>query len=132
MVIVCFVVFAHQLCGSDQQHCCAQHYIEKNAKYYKPLWIGRDTWIGGDTFSIPVNQIKLTGVRVPVYVALLDTKGIGIYCWNLFKPHRMDIEDSINGPGLPIYPFTVKHTEMAPESHTRNHDIWMHWDLEFC
>ena len=77
-----FCAIAHQLYGTDQQHSqlhlILQDIIEKNAMHYEPLWIGKDT------FSTHVNQIKLTGVwgtqvelqatsdlvGVPVYVAL--------------------------------------------------------------
>ena len=80
-----FRAIAHQLYGSDQQHSqlwlTLQEVIEKNSKDYKPLWIGKDT------FSTHVNQIKLAGVwgtqvelqvtsdllDVPVYIALLNT-----------------------------------------------------------
>ena len=123
---------SHQLYGSDQQHSqlrlTLQEIIEKNAKHYKPLWMGKDT------FSTHVNQIKLTGVwgtqvelqaasdlfGVPVYVALLNTKGI--YCWNLFKPRRVDNENPINGLSLPIYPFTVKQIEIAPNNMHNHYD----------
>ena len=87
---------------------------------------------GKDTFSTHVNQIKRTGVwgtqvelqatsdlvGVPVYVALLNTKGI--YCWNLFKPRKIDKEDPINGLSIPVYPFTVRHIEIA-QNNMHNH-----------
>ena len=79
-----------------------------------------------------MNQIKLAGVwdtqvelqatsdlvGVPVYVALFNTKGL--FCWNLFKPRRMDIEDTINGLSQPTFPFTVKHIEIA-QNNMHNH-----------
>ena len=79
-----------------------------------------------------MNQIKLTGVwgtqvelqatsdlvGIPVYVALFNTKGL--YCWSLFKPRRMDIEDTINGLSQPTSPFTVKHIEIA-QNNMHNH-----------
>ena len=125
-----FRAIAHQLYGSDQQHSqlhlALQDVIEKNAKHYEPVWIGKNT------FSTHVNQIKLTGVwgtqvelqatsdlvGVPVYVALFNTKGL--YCWKLFKPRRMDIEDTINGLSQPTFPFTVKHIEIA-QNNMHNH-----------
>lgn len=125
-----FRAIAHQLYGLDQQHSqlrlTLQEVIDKNIKHYEPLWIGKDT------FSTHVNQIKLAGVwgtqvelqatsdllGVPVYVALLNSKGI--YCWNLFKPRRMDIEDPVNRLSIPIYPFTLNHIEIA-QNHMHNH-----------
>ena len=100
--------------------------IEKNSKDYKPLWIGKDT------FSTHVNQIKLARVwgthvelqvtsdllDVPVYIALLYTKGI--YCWNVFKPRRINIEDPVNRLSLPMYPFTAKHIEIG-QNNMHNH-----------
>ena len=88
-------------------------------EHYEPIWTGKTT------FSTHVNQIKLTGVwdtqvelqatsdlvGVPVYAALLNTKAI--YCWNLFKPRKIDKEDPINGLSIPVYPFTVRHIKIA-------------------
>ena len=52
-----FRAIAHQLYGLDQQHLhfrlTMQEVIEKNARHYEPLWIGKDA------FSTHVNQIKL-------------------------------------------------------------------------
>ena len=125
-----FRAIAHQLYGLDKQHLqlrlTLQEVIQKNAKHYKPLWIGKDN------FSTHVKQVHLAGVwgtqvelqatsdllGVPVYVALLNTKGI--YCWNKFKPRKMITEEPVNRMSFPIYPFTVQHLEIG-QNNMRNH-----------
>ena len=52
-------------------------------------------------------QATIDLVGVPVYAALLNTKGV--YSWNLFKPCRIHREDPTNGLSRPVYPFSQAH-----------------------
>ena len=109
----------------DQIGNICNEVIEKNDSYYAPIWMGKAT------FSTHLNQIKQTRlwdtqvelqatidlVGVPVYAALLNTKGV--YSWNLFKPCRIHREDPTNGLSRPVYPFS----QAAPDTSiwTRKH-----------
>ena len=82
--------------------------IQVNLELYRCLWIGNDT------FSEHVNNIKSCGIwgtqvelqaasdlfGIPVYIGMRNSEGIHYWC--LFKPRTVNIPEL---PGIPLYPF---------------------------
>ena len=124
-----FRAISHQVFGLEDKHSevrfAIQETIQVNLELYRCLWIGNGT------FSEHVNNIKSCGIwgtqvelqaasdlfGIPVYIGMLNSKGI--YCWCLFKPRTVNIPEL---PGIPLYPFTEKHIEMAQNTRRNHYD----------
>ena len=127
-----FRAIAHQAFGLDDRHkelrLALHGIIHANTELYKCLWIGKET------FAEHVDKIKLNGVwgtqvelqatsdffGVMVFVAVLNTRGT--YCWHVFKPRTMKARESKDKLSLPIYPYTMKHFELAQNSNRNHYD----------
>ena len=55
---------------------------------------------------------------VMVFVVVWNTRET--YCWHVLKPCTMKVPECNDKLSLPIYPYTMKHIELAQNS-TRNH-----------
>ena len=127
-----FRAISHQVFGLEDKHSEArfaievrfaiQETIQINLELYRCLWIGNGEHVNDiKSCGIWGTQVELQAASdlfgIPVYIGMFNSNGI--YCWCLFKPRTVNIPEL---PGIPLYPFTEKHIEMAQNTRRNHYD----------